>query len=340
MEHKISRKKIILSWLKFRFRLLISIMGLSLLFIVLSMLYHINISPSLYGAFLSLFITFLWCILDFYKFIRKIRQVEEARLNFKIALSPLPEADHLIEELYKNFIEDLYEDRLEIISETEKEKSNREDYYTLWVHQIKTPIAALGLLLRSDHVEENTFFMEQELFKIEQYAEMVLQYIRLESLSFDLILKEYAIYEIIKQSVKKYAYSFIGKKLSLNLEEFKLKAVTDEKWLSFILEQLLSNCIKYTAEGEIKIGLAADNSRTVIISDTGIGIKPEDLSRIFDRGFTGYNGRMDKTSTGIGLYLCEKVAYKLSIELSVSSKVNEGTTYRIYFPPYPGTLQK
>lgn len=338
MDNKISRKKIAFSWLKFRFGLLISIGGLGLLFILIARLSHINLSPALYGVFLSSFITFIWCILDFFKYIHKIRQLEEAHLNFKIALAPLPEPDNLTEDFYKNFIEDLYKDRLEIISETEKEKSNREDYYTLWVHQIKTPIAALGLLLRSDTMEENTFPMEQELFKIEQYAEMVLQYIRLESLSFDLILKEYELYEIVKQAVKKYSYAFIGKKLSLDLKEFKLLAVTDEKWLSFILEQLLSNCIKYTAEGGITIGLA--DERTLFISDTGIGIKPEDISRVFDRGFTGYNGRMDKTSTGIGLYLCKKVAYKLSIGLSVSSTVNQGTTYSIYFPPYAKTLQK
>lgn len=326
-------QKLLFRWLTLRYRLLLAVTGGCLLFVALSFLSRIDVRPALYGAGLCAFLLLVWSVYDAGKFVHHSRQLSETLLNFRISIESLPEPTGPLEEDYQGLIRELYDDRASKISETEKNKSEMEDYYTLWVHQIKTPIAALRLLLRSDDLPGNAFSMEQELFKIEQYAEMVLQYLRLESLSYDLLFKEYSLYALMKQAVRKYSSAFIGRKLSLSLEEFDFTVITDEKWLTFILEQLLSNCIKYTFKGGLHIGMDPENNRTLLIADTGIGIKPEDIPRIFDRGFTGYNGRMDKTSTGIGLYLCKRVSDRLGHTIRVSSELNRGTQFRIYFPP-------
>ena len=332
--------RLLLKWLAFRYRLLLAVSGGCFLSILLSLLSHIDARPSVYAAGLCLFMAVLWSIYDFVKLSNKSKQLAHILHHLNLTLEPLPDATDFIEEQYQQVIRELNHALTAKIAEEEKIKGNREDYYTLWVHQIKTPISALRLLLQSDDLPKNAFAMEQELFKIEQYAEMVLQYLRLESLSCDLLLQEYSVYNLVKQAVKKYAGAFISRGLSLNLEKFGLFVITDEKWLCFVLEQLLSNSVKYTFKGGVNICMDPENDRTLLIADTGIGIREEDLPRVFDRGFTGYNGRMDRVSTGIGLYLCKRVTDRLGITLRITSKCNEGTQYRIYFPPAPATLQK
>ena len=327
-----------LKWLRQRYRLLLSVVGGCFLFIALALLSRIDPSPSVYAAWLCVVITLLWCVYDYLHFRPKIICLKEALHNITVN-ARLPEAGSPLEEHYQALVRELYDDRAAQILDTQQNQSNREDYYTLWMHQIKTPIAAMRLLLQSEDVSANVFVMEQELFKIDQYAEMVLQYLRLESLSYDLILKQYSLHGLVNQAIKKYSTAFIGKGLWVDLQRFDFTVITDEKWLSFVLEQLISNSIKYTHRGGLVIKIDPQNSRALLICDTGIGIRQEDIPRIFDRGFTGYNGRMDKTSTGIGLYLCKKVTKLLEIELSVSSKLNQGTIYRIYFPLHE-SLQK
>ena len=202
-------------------------------------------------------------------------------------------------------------------------------------HQIKTPIAAMRLLLE-DRADGTGLLAGQqaaeELFKIEQYAEMALCYARLDSLSSDLLFKKYNVYGILKQAVKKYAVLFIGSGFSFSMEEFAVQAVTDEKWLAFVLEQILSNAIKYTKKGGISIygaDCAGDRQEGevsyLVIEDSGIGIRKEDLPRIFERGFTGCNGRLEKRSTGIGLYLSRQILDRLSHTIRVESEVGKGT---------------
>ncbi len=158
---------------------------------------------------------------------------------------------------------------------------------------------------------------------------MVLSYLRLDSDTTDFVLKKFDIFDIVKQSVRKYAHLFIKKKINLNLEETSFTALTDEKWLSFAIEQILSNSLKYTKEGFISICL--ENESTLVIKDTGIGIAEEDLPRVFEKGFTGYNGRYDKKSTGIGLYLCKRILLKLGHTISINSRITEGTEVKINF---------
>ena len=172
----------------------------------------------------------------------------------------------------------------------------------------------------------------EELFKIEQYAEMALYFARLDSLSSDLLFRSCNVREIVKQAVKKYSVLFLRSGLSFRMEEFDIKAVTDEKWLSFVVEQVFSNALKYTHEGGIAIygadaegSMIQGNAYYLVIEDTGIGIRESDLPRIFERGFTGYNGRMDKKSTGIGLYLCEQIMRRMSHTIRVESAPGKGT---------------
>ena len=198
--------------------------------------------------------------------------------------------------------------------------------YTLWVHQIKTPIAALRLILQDEETNAAKEINVQ-LFKIEQYVELVLQYLRLESPSTDYHFQQLELVDIIRDSIKKYAPLFIRKRLTLHYEEARCQVLTDAKWLGFVLEQILSNALKYTKEGSISIYL--ENKKTLVVEDTGIGISPEDLPRIGEKNFTGYIGRQDRKSTGLGLSLCKKILSKLGHTISIESEPGKGTKVSI-----------
>ena len=181
----------------------------------------------------------------------------------------------------------------------EREKLNDlMDYYTLWAHQIKTPIAASSLLVGEIEDKKVKNQLEQELFKIESYVNIVLQYLRLESFHEDLVLKKENVEDLVKEIVKKYAIFFIQKGLSLNLHDLDRTIITDRKWFVVILEQVLSNSLKYTSQGGIEIYFQED---TLYIKDSGLGIQDADLLRVFERGFSGYNGRLTQQSSGLGL---------------------------------------
>ena len=211
----------------------------------------------------------------------------------------------------------------------EREKLNDlMDYYTLWAHQIKTPIAASSLLVGEIEDKKVKNQLEQELFKIESYVNIVLQYLRLESFHEDLVLKKENLEDLVKEIVKKYAIFFIQKGLSLNLHDLDRTIITDRKWFVVILEQVLSNSLKYTSQGGIEIYFQED---TLYIKDSGLGIQDADLLRVFERGFSGYNGRLTQQSSGLGLYLSEKIADELGHQISIASQVGQGTTVMINF---------
>lgn len=200
------------------------------------------------------------------------------------------------------------------------------DYYTMWVHQIKTPIAALRLLL-GEHPQENKAALS-EVFRVEEYVEMVLGYLRSEDMSSDMKFSECDLDKIIREQIHKYASVFIGKKLQLDYERTQEKVLTDPKWLGFVIGQCISNALKYTKTGEIRIYLSESRPHTLVIEDTGAGISAEDLPRIFEKGFTGYNGRTETRSSGIGLYLSRKIMKRLDHGISVESEPGKGT--RVY----------
>lgn len=346
---QLSNEKLFVKWFLDQLKYI----GLFLLFVAIFLItilqYRTIIEPVLYSLLICIFIGCCCLIYSFIKYKNRYYALYEIYLNMDTTLSILPAPNTYMEEIYGELLKVLFDNRSELYSKMKKQESESTDYYTLWVHQIKTPIAALQLLLQTEDCKQNTMIMKQELIKIDQYAEMALHYLRLQYMSSDILLKECNLYEIVKQSVKKYSISFIGKKLSLNLEEFDATVISDEKWLGFVIEQIISNCIKYTQKGGISIEYIEANHNLHIndilkhgypvtsydsvlcISDTGIGIKEEDLPRIFEKGFTGYNGRMDKKSTGIGLYLCKQVMNKLGFEIRVTSEVGKGTMFQIQF---------
>ena len=211
----------------------------------------------------------------------------------------------------------------------EREKLNDlMDYYTLWAHQIKTPIAASSLLVGEIEDKKVKNQLEQELFKIESYVNIVLQYLRLESFHEDLVLKKENVEDLVKEIVKKYAIFFIQKGLSLHLHDLDRTIITDRKWFVVILEQVLSNSLKYTSQGGIEIYFQED---ALYIKDSGLGIQDADLLRVFERGFSGYNGRLTQQSSGLGLYLSKKIADELGHQISIASQVGHGTTVMISF---------
>lgn len=177
--------------------------------------------------------------------------------------------------------------------------------------------------------------MKMELFKTEQYVEMVLSYLRMGDMSSDLSLQWYSIDDIVRQAVRKYSQLFILKKIHLSYQKCEGMVLTDEKWFLLVLEQLLSNALKYTGQGTISIYMEPGPEEVLVIEDTGIGIQAEDLPRIFEKGFTGYNGRKDKKSTGIGLYLCKSICDKLNHGLTAESEVGRGTKIRLYLHREP-----
>lgn len=267
-------------------------------------------------------------MIAFFRYARKYKELEYAKKKIIYECEEIPGTKGAIESMYQEMLMELYEEKKQIESRMQIEKKELEEYYMLWAHQIKTPIAAMNLLLQSGEFQPRE--LSAELFKIEQYVEMVLGYLRTEQMSADLALKEYDLLEIIRQAVRKYSRLFILQKIKLNLEEMEYHVLTDEKWLLFAIEQILSNALKYTKEGSISIYMAKDRRDTLVIEDTGIGISPEDLPRVVEKGFTGYNGRNHKKSTGLGLYLSKEILRKLNHLLTLESEVGVGTKVFIY----------
>ncbi|MBP2620873.1 sensor histidine kinase [Streptococcus panodentis] len=233
-----------------------------------------------------------------------------------------------LESLLKEKVALLELDRKNQVLLEQEKYNDLLDYYTLWAHQIKTPIAASSLLIGDLKDQPAKKQLEQELFKIESYVNLVLQYLRLESFHEDLVLKKENVQDLVKEVVKKYALFFIQQGLSLDLHDLEQSIVTDKKWFVVILEQVLSNSLKYTKEGSIEIYFQED---TLYIKDTGLGIQDADLLRVFERGFSGYNGRLTHQSSGLGLYLSKKIADALGHQLTLESQVGRGTTVKISF---------
>lgn len=258
-----------------------------------------------------------------FQFLRRHRELKGLLVQIREKALPLPPPRGLLEEDYQALLRALASERAALALETRNRVQDMTDYYTLWAHQIKTPIAAMGLLLQEEPRPE----LEGELLKIEQYVEMVLGYLRLGSDSTDYVFRSCDLDALLRQSVRKYARLFILKKISLDFQETGKTVLSDGKWLSFVIEQLLSNAVKYTSEGG-RVRIYGDGE-TLVIADSGIGIQPEDLPRVFEKGFTGFNGREDKKSTGIGLYLCRQVLDRLNHDISISSRPGQGTLVRL-----------
>lgn len=320
--------KIITFYIRARLKGVILLILCCLTFTIVFSLYNLPVEPVAYASILCISIGFLFLIVDFLYFYKKHKLLKELKDNIIVSFDNLPEAKDLIEKDYYDLLTIVYNQNIQTSYNADINRSDLIDYYTLWAHQIKTPISAMHLILQSEESDLSSE-LSMELFKVEQYVEFVLQYLRLESMSSDIVLRKQSLDNIVKQAVRKYSRMFIRKKIKLNFKELNCDILTDEKWLVFVIEQLLSNALKYTKDGTISIYIDKISKKTLVIEDTGIGIREEDLSRIFERGFTGYNGRWDKKSTGLGLYLCKQILNKLSHSITIESKVDKGTKVKI-----------
>lgn len=302
---------------RFFLALLILLLGFILLFAFVFDAYRSLLE---YIALLLAFLSFLFIGADAWTTFKSYRSQK---------LQASAQAQTPLEKLLQERVEELeYEQKNQLLVEQEK-YNDLLDYYTLWVHQVKTPIAASSLLIGDLKDKETKSQLEQELFKIESYVHLVLQYLRLESFHDDLVLKQENLADLVREVVKKYALFFIQQGLSLNLHDLDHTIVTDKKWFLVILEQVLSNSLKYTKEGSIEIYFHEDR---LYIKDTGLGIQNADLLRVFERGFSGYNGRLTQQSSGLGLYLSKKIADQLGHKIAIDSQVGQGTTVSIAFP--------
>ena len=282
-------------------------------FAAADLLFEVETIVLWYPLILGAMLLFVVGAVDYVMFLKKHKE---------LSYGELPTPKSLIEEDYQSIITKLKEEAEMRASSASQDYNNMIEYYTVWAHQIKTPIAAMRLNLQSEDSESARKLMG-DLNRIESYVEMVLTFLRLDSDSTDYVIKEHDLDEIIKSSVRKFSREFILKKLTLNYEPVKYKCITDEKWLEFIIEQVISNAVKYTSEGGVRIYM--DEPGLLVIEDTGIGISAEDLPRIFENGYTGFNGREDKRASGIGLYLCKRIADNLGHKITAESTPGVGT---------------
>ena len=317
--------KTVFAWLKYRLWQIVLFSGLILIFSTVVWLSGAGGVLAGYTALLSTALALLLALLDLRRFALRHRQLSDALKSIRVSDEQLPPPENLIEEDYRQLIRALGEEKQRQASAMDLRMSDMQDYFTLWAHQIKTPIAAMRLILQTKP-ENSAMEIEGELFRVEQYVEMVLNYLRLDSDSTDFVFRTCALDDIIRQCVRKYAKQFIRKRIRLEYDGTALQVLTDEKWLCFVIEQILSNALKYTSAGSIRIFTQGE---TLVIADTGMGIAPEDLPRVFEKGYTGYNGRTDKKATGIGLYLCKRILNRLGHEISISAQVGKGTRVSI-----------
>ena len=285
-------------------------------------LYGVQLGPLLYAALLAMLFPAAVVTVDFVREKRRADERARAKAAIDCEWRALPQAHSAAEEDYQQMITALGRQLEELTANADAERQDMLDYYTAWVHQIKTPIAVMRLKLSDDTPENRA--LSVELSRIEQYADMALQYIRIGSETNDLVIREYPLDDLIRASVRKQAPQFVAKRLQLCYNPTDAVIVTDQKWFACILDQLLSNAVKYTPSGSVTVSFA---DGLLTIADTGIGIAPDDLPRIFEKGYTGMNGRLDQKSSGLGLYLAKKAADLLSVPLRAESVPGEGSTF-------------
>lgn len=301
------------------------------IFLLTFYLYRLPLQAVLYPLFLCGLLEILSLTAELFRAKRVRRQLQELSRCAAATMETLPAPHHDTDEGYQALIRQLRQEVAGRETDAAVRYQNTVEYFTVWAHQIKTPIAAMRLSLQQEDSPLSRR-VSGELFRIEQYVEMVLTYLRLDSDATDYVFRRQPLDPILCQCFKRFSHEFIDRKLRLDYTPTGLTVVTDEKWLSFVIEQLLSNALKYTRQGSISVSLTAPT--TLCIRDTGMGIAPEDLPRIFDKGFTGYNGRSDKKASGIGLYLCRRICYGLSIGIRAESEPGKGTAVYLELEQY------
>ena len=376
---KIQNKPYLTNFIKQNYIWILMIVTMSCIHLLYMYLIGARKQDVVYAAVLDAILLLIIVLVGFFRYSSKVKALSNALERPVEEQAQLPEATDDVEMLYHRLLENQSIARSESESSAAIRQSRMRDYYSMWVHQIKTPISAMKLLLEAEREElgqlmcdeeqsqcriadmngcnisatelniselnasgkqqivytelsDNLDSFEDELFRIEEYVSMALQYQRVSSTENDFVLEKISLDGVIRDTIKKYAKIMIRRHIGINYSGTKKQVYTDEKWLAFILEQILSNAIKYTPQGFVTIETAEEKDRFFItIKDTGIGIKAEDLPRVFEKGYTGYNGHADKKATGIGLYLCRQMADKLGHTIRMESELGKGTKVWIGF---------
>lgn len=319
---------IIKSYIKKNLKIYLLLIVFIFIFVLIFYLYNLPFESLFYGGLLCFLVSLIASIIDYNNYRKSYIDLKYLETNILSSMEDLPKSLDIRVEYYQKIIERLHNEVERLKIEDNKKTEDLADYYSMWIHQIKTPIAAMNFLLDNEETDVKVF--KQELFKIERYVEMVLTYIRLGSETSDYVITSIDLDEVVRENIKKYATLFINKKIKLNYVSHETYVISDKKWFGFAFEQLLSNAIKYTKSGgEISINISESE---LIIEDNGIGIHEEDLPRIFEQSFTGLNGRYEKKSSGLGLYLCKKTLDKLQHKIEIISEVNKGTKVKVSFP--------
>lgn len=309
-------------YLKQRCRLFLAAALFLLIFVCTFALYRLPIGAVLYPAALCALIGAVWLFSDFVRVKRMHETLLRIRNRTDLITQALPTDHEIKDEDYQRLLHLLEEESAVCRQEMNRRYDAMTAYYTVWAHQIKTPIASMRLHLQNEDTERSGRLMS-DLCRVERYVDMVLTFIRLESDSTDYVFRQIDPDEMIRGVLKKLSSEFIARKLTLVYRPSAVKVVTDEKWLSFVLEQILSNALKYTPSGQITVSV--EENLHLRVADTGIGIAAEDLPRIFENGYTGYNGRTDRRASGIGLYLCKRICTDLGHRITAESTVDVGT---------------
>lgn len=317
-----------------KFPVLIYIMSICIFILVFS-LYQIEVEAVFYAFVLvTLFISII-CIFDFYKYYKQHQTLEVLKQANMIDLAKDLKDVSLKGKDYHDILVLMQKQHLDYVSKIEQDKQDMLDYFTMWAHQVKLPISAMKLIMEDEKIDVRE--LKAQLLKMEQYTDMAMAYLRLGSDHSDYVLKEFCIDELVRKIIRRFRSEFIRKHIQLIYEGVDLVVLSDEKWLGFVLEQLISNAIKYTNHGGCISIYQKDHS--LIIQDSGIGIDEADLYRIFEKGYTGNNGRLHVGASGLGLYLVKMVLNNLHHGIYISSKVNEGTCVQLNLDYFKDRLE-
>lgn len=301
----LKQKELLKGYLGSIFPVLFANLVVFLVFFIVFLTLNLNMEYYFIALEISLFLLFIYFLVKFFFF-----------KNYENQKDRIKTLENDIKSLNNKFL---------------FEKSEMLEYFLMWVHQIKTPITSSKLIAESDKESEELRKIRKELIHIEDYTNMALNYLKITNSNSDMDIAYIKLDDIIKMELKKYSIFFISSNIKLEYKAILNEIITDGKWFSVVLEQILSNSVKYTKNGTIKISFN-EKENYLEIKDSGIGIKDTDLPKIFERGYSGFNGRLNQKSTGIGLFLVKQISEKLGQKIEIDSKIGKGTTVKIYFP--------
>ena len=320
-------KKLLNEYLKMKKTSIIGILGVYAILFVFVYLYRIPIEVILYPFILTIVFVLMVLLFDYIKYKEKVNKIIQICNDISSCYSVKINDKNIFDEYYLDIINELLKENRKQVSKIQKRVSDINDYFSIWVHQIKTPIASMKLKIDNEQID--SLQLASDLNRIDHYVDLVLSFLKFDEEKIDLYFRKTDVDRIMRESLKKFSNDFIIKKIRLDYKLSKREVLTDEKWLSFVFDQLLSNALKYTDKGTITIYYDGDSC--LCIKDSGIGIALADMERLFEKGFTGYNGRQYKKASGIGLYMCKRMCDKLNIAISIESVVNEYTLVKLKF---------